>query len=71
MKLATSDARRYCTFFLDDECFGIDILAVREINRNMAVTPVRGAAPFVRGLANLRGQIVTVIDPSSLPELGW
>jgi purine-binding chemotaxis protein CheW len=60
----TGDSRRYCTFYLGGECYGIDILAVREIDRHLAITSARGAAPSVRGLANLRGQIVTVIDPA-------
>jgi purine-binding chemotaxis protein CheW len=56
--------RRYCTFFLGDERYGIDILTVREINRQVQITPARGAPSAVRGLMNLRGQIVTVIDPA-------
>ena len=59
-----AETRRYCTFYLGDECFALDILAVREINRRVSLTPVRGAAPSVRGLLNLRGQIATVIDPA-------
>ena len=59
-----SGDRRFCTFFLGDECYGIDILTVREINRQVQVTPARGAPGSVRGLMNLRGQIVTVIDPA-------
>lgn len=56
--------RRFCTFYLGDECYGIDILTVREINRQVQITPARGAPGSVRGLMNLRGQIVTVIDPA-------
>ncbi len=56
--------RRFCTFYLGDECYGIDILTVREINRQVQITPARGAPVSVRGLMNLRGQIVTVIDPA-------
>jgi purine-binding chemotaxis protein CheW len=59
-----AEPRRYCTFYLGDECFALDILAVREINRRVALTPVHGAPPSVRGLLNLRGQIATVIDPA-------
>jgi purine-binding chemotaxis protein CheW len=63
---ATTNAgeRRFCTFYLGDECYGIDILTVREINRQVQITPARGAPASVRGLMNLRGQIVTVIDPA-------
>ncbi len=55
---------RYCTFFIGEDRFAVDILAVREINRDMQVTPARGSDAFVRGLLNLRGQVVTVIDPA-------
>jgi purine-binding chemotaxis protein CheW len=56
--------QRFCTFFLGEECYGIDILTVREINRHVQLTPARGAPAAVRGFLNLRGQIVTVIDPA-------
>jgi len=59
-----ADEKRFCTFFLGEECYGIDILTVREINRKVQITPARGAPPTVRGFLNLRGQIVTVIDPA-------
>jgi purine-binding chemotaxis protein CheW len=61
---SAAEPRRYCTFYLGDECFALDISAVREINRRVAITAVRGAPPAVRGLLNLRGQIATVIDPA-------
>lgn len=52
----------YCTFYLNDQLFGLNILLVREITRHLDITPVQHAADFVRGLTNLRGQIVTVLD---------
>jgi len=54
--------RQYCTFFLGDEYFGLDVLKVQEIVRKQTVTRVPLAHPMVRGLINLRGQIVTAID---------
>ncbi len=54
--------RQFITFYLGDDLFGLDILLVREINRNMDITPVDRAPAYVRGLINLRGQIVTVLD---------
>ncbi len=62
--VGSSVEKRFCTFFLGEECYGIDILAVREINRHVQITPARGAPAAVRGFLNLRGQIVTVIDPA-------
>jgi purine-binding chemotaxis protein CheW len=57
-----AEARQYCTFMLDDHYFGIDVLKVQEIIRYQAMTRVPLAPPVVRGLINLRGQIVTAID---------
>ena len=54
--------KQYATFRLDDHLFGIDVLLVREINQYMVITPVPLAVPSIRGLINLRGQIVTVVD---------
>ena len=57
-----TNRRQLCTFFLDDQMFGLDVLRVQEINRIQQLTPVPLAPPAVRGLINLRGQIVTAID---------
>ncbi|MBW2281702.1 MAG: chemotaxis protein CheW [Deltaproteobacteria bacterium] len=55
---------RLCTFYLGDERYGIDILTVREVQRGPVVTAVRGAHRAIRGLVNLRGRVVTVLDPA-------
>jgi len=62
-ELRTGVVRRYCTFYLGAECFALELSQVREIRGSFELTPVCGAPPAVRGLANLRGQIATVIDP--------
>ncbi len=54
--------RQFATFYVGNARFGIDILMVREINRHLEITPAERAPEFVRGLLNLRGQVVTVID---------
>ena len=53
---------QYCTFLLDGHYFGVDVLRVQEIIRYQEMTRVPLAPPVVRGLINLRGQIVTAID---------
>jgi purine-binding chemotaxis protein CheW len=55
---------QYATFVIDANLFGINVLLVREINRNLDITHVDDAPPYVAGLLNLRGQIVTVLDMS-------
>ena len=57
-----STNRQYCTFYLGDQYFGLDVLKVQEIVRHQPLTRVPLAHPMVRGLINLRGQIVTAID---------
>lgn len=50
------------TFGLGSEEFAVDILAVQEINRMMALTRVPQSPPEVEGVINLRGKIIPVID---------
>jgi len=54
--------RQYCTFTIGDGRYGVDVMKVQEIVRQQAMTRVPLAPPEVRGLINLRGQIVTAID---------
>lgn len=57
-----ADERQFCTFYLDGQYFGIDVMQVQEVIRYQEMTRVPLAAGIVRGLINLRGQIVTAID---------
>ena len=50
------------TFYIGEAAYGIDILKIQEINKLLELTPAPGAPPYVQGILNLRGQIVTVID---------
>jgi len=55
-------ARQLCTFSIDGMRFGVDVMNVQEVIRYQQMTRVPLAAATVRGLINLRGQIVTAID---------
>jgi purine-binding chemotaxis protein CheW len=57
-----SDRQQFATFFLGDNYFGIEVERVQEILRSQEMTPVPLSSPVVRGLINLRGEIVTAID---------
>src|ERR1700677_3323739 len=59
---AVAAAHQYCTFFVAGLSFDLDVLKVQEIIRYQEMTRVPLAHPVVRGLINLRGQIVTAID---------
>jgi purine-binding chemotaxis protein CheW len=50
------------TFYLGEALCGLDISQVEELNRFLGITPVPKAPPYVLGLVNLRGRIVTVLD---------
>ena len=58
----TSNLVQLSTFYLENELFGIDALHVQEILTYQEITPVPLAPDYVKGLINLRGQIITVID---------
>lgn len=53
---------KYITFSLDGEEYGIPILNVREIIGMLKITPVPRMPEFVRGVINLRGKVIPVID---------
>ena len=57
-----SASRQFCTFYLEDQLFGLDVLCVQEVVRQQSFTRVPLAHRVVRGLSNLRGQIVTALD---------
>jgi len=53
---------KFLTFFLEDEEYGIEILKVQEIIGMMSITPVPRTPSFVRGVINLRGKVLPIID---------
>lgn len=53
----------YVIFKVQDMAFGLDILDVQEIKRIRHITPVHSAPGYVRGIVNMRGDIVTILDP--------
>jgi len=53
---------QYLTFILGDEEYGVDILRVQEIRGWDKVTPIPNAPPFIKGVVNLRGTIVSILD---------
>jgi len=59
---ALTDVAQYCTFWIDGLFFGVDVDDVQEVLRHQPMTPVPRASEGVKGLINLRGQIVTAVD---------
>ncbi|MFH1423013.1 MAG: chemotaxis protein CheW [Planctomycetota bacterium] len=54
--------KQFITFHIDDDLYGLDIAVVKEINKVLEITSVPRAKKYIRGMINLRGQIVTVFD---------
>ena len=69
MKIMT-EQHQFCTFFINDFFFGIDVCHVQEVIRYQEMTCVPLAPPDICGLINLRGQIVTTIDLRCRLEMG-
>ncbi|MCA9251542.1 MAG: purine-binding chemotaxis protein CheW [Phycisphaerales bacterium] len=57
-----SVSRKYLTFHLAGEEYGIDIRMVREINGVSNITPVPAMPDYVKGVINLRGNVIPIID---------
>ncbi|MDD2706887.1 MAG: chemotaxis protein CheW [Verrucomicrobiae bacterium] len=55
-------AGKYLTFLLGKESYGIGVLRVREIIRMQETTSIPQLPPFVKGVINLRGKVIPVID---------
>jgi purine-binding chemotaxis protein CheW len=61
---------QWVTFRLDEEKYGINVMAVQEVLKVTEITQVPGAPDFVLGIINLRGNVVTVIDARTRFNLG-
>jgi len=61
-EVAATGAREYLTFRLDQEEYGIDILKVQEIRGYEPPTRIAHAPEFIKGVVNLRGTIVPIVD---------
>lgn len=60
-KITTTD-QEFLTFTLGDENYALDILAVKEIRGYESPTKIANAPAFIKGVINLRGDIVPIVD---------
>jgi len=58
--------RNFCTFWISDRLFGVDILGVKEITSVSDFTPVHHSPEEIKGYVNIRGQIHLVVDLKKL-----
>lgn len=59
---AVDDNDQYLTFIMAEEEYGVDILCVQEIRGWESATPLPNAPPHIKGVINLRGTIVPIVD---------
>lgn len=57
-----TDGSQYLTFRLGEEEYGVEILKVQEIKGYSAITPIPNTPAYLKGVMNLRGTIVPVVD---------
>lgn len=60
--VAHEDGRTVLTFELGSEHYGVDVMAVRGVRTINRITRVPGTPHFYRGVVNVRGQVITVLD---------
>ena len=60
--MSVSNAQQFCTFYVDRQFFGVPVQQVQEVIRYQEMTRVPLVPRVIRGLINLRGQIVVAID---------
>ena len=56
------DTSRFLTFFIDDECYGLNIAHVKEIIASMNITNVPKTPDYIKGVINLRGTVIPIVD---------
>jgi len=62
VKSMTVKTGKYLTFYLEEEEYGIGILKVKEIIGMMPITSVPRTPEYVKGVINLRGKVIPVLD---------
>lgn len=60
--LAVKSSEQYVTFLINNETYGIEVLKVKEIVGMTNITPVPNSEKYLKGVINLRGIVVPVID---------
>ena len=59
---ASGPSKEFLTFVLGDESYGLEILKVQEIRGYDTVTKIANTPAFIKGVINLRGRIVPIVD---------
>lgn len=60
--LKSEDVKQYVTFLVGDETYGVSVMKVQSINEMIEITHVPKARAFIKGVINLRGSVIPVVD---------
>lgn len=60
--MTRATAAKYLTFTLGNEEYAVGVLKVREIIKLMEITAVPQVPPYVKGVVNLRGRVIPIVD---------
>lgn len=55
-------SREFLTWYVGDQIYGLDLERCKEVEKNLRLTSVPFSKPYIAGIVNLRGDVVTVID---------
>jgi purine-binding chemotaxis protein CheW len=58
----TEEVKQYVTFLVGEETYGVSVIKVQSINEMVEITHVPKAQSFIKGVINLRGAVIPVID---------
>lgn len=61
-EMNTVEIKQYVTFIIGEETYGVNVLSVQDIIGMTQITPVPNTLTFMKGVINLRGAVVPVID---------
>ena len=59
---ATEEEKQYVTFVIGDETYGVPVLQVQSINEMSKITQVPNTVKYMKGMINLRGAVIPVLD---------
>jgi len=59
---AQEEMLQWVTFHLNDETYGVNVMAVKEVLRHTDIAPVPGSPDYVLGIINIRGTVISVIN---------
>jgi purine-binding chemotaxis protein CheW len=62
MAIVVNDSKKFLSFILDGNLFAFDVLKTQEVLYLTGITPLPGAPPYIAGMINLRGRVMTVMD---------